>query len=81
MLTNLDWSFIGQLPLDEAADCFTFAILRVCERWVPRKTIHEEKSKNAWVSQESRAALLLKHELKGSPGYKDACLKLSELLN
>ena len=70
------WSFIFDLPIDDAVERFQYTILAKAREYIPMRWFSEAKGQHPWLNTRCREAIAKKHAAEGSVDYlaaRDFC--------
>ena len=77
-LSCMDWSFIGTFDVDTSSVEFTRILLRLLDRFVPKRVVSTESSKHPWLNEQCLELIRKKRAAEGTPDFADAARACSE---
>ena len=78
-LERKDWSFLGELSVDEAASRFVAALLRHCRQCIPTRIFTEKRKSHPWMTQRCANALAERAKFENTDAYADACRRCGDV--
>ena len=79
-LGSEDWSFLGDLVVDEAASRFVSTILEFCRRCIPTRVCVEKRKSHPWMTKRCVDALAERANFENTDAYTDACRRCGDII-